>query len=148
VNKPGSEVQDSVFAAAVAAGPAVAPIPESWLKGYTRVHCNPAGAVPPPPKKVTSRLPGPPVPWDRVRKEPCANAGPQRQKRPKALARQTRKLIIGGADIKGYYRQNYSFFRFNTKPLSRYRICGSTLKIASGHSLATGFGYRSAVAYH
>jgi len=80
VNKPGAEVHDSVFPAAAAAGPVVAPIAEIWLLGYARVHSNPAAAGPPTAKDRArfAVVPGPAVPDANPRLETCANADPQR----------------------------------------------------------------------
>lgn len=76
VSKPGPGAHDSVFPAAVASGPAVALIADIWLGGTTKVHCNPAGESPLPPKD-SARLavdPGLPIPEDRLRLGFCAHA--------------------------------------------------------------------------
>jgi hypothetical protein len=75
VNRPGAEVHDSIFPDAVAAGPAVAPIAEIRFKGYARVHCKAAGAVPPTPKDRArpAVAPGVAVADERLRLETWAN---------------------------------------------------------------------------
>jgi hypothetical protein len=111
VSKPGVEVHVTVFPAATAAGPAVAPIAEISPDEYTRVHCNPAAAVPKPPKD-SARLtvvPGPPVPGDKPKLGPCANAGAQEQRNPEAIAHQATRLRLRTAVIRSSSVPGFSF---------------------------------------
>lgn len=103
VYKPGAEEHERVFPAVVAAGPTVAPMAEIWLRGNTKVHCRPAGAMPPPPNERARPMvvPGAPVAEDKLRLETCAGARAQIAKSPHATAR-THKLRIRAACIIGY----------------------------------------------